>query len=270
MSRIKRWNGSKWVDNLPKRWNGSKWVDAVIRRWSGSKWEIISEQTYTTTWKSTWTSSYYGSSNSKVTSRVAKWGETVSHYALWHGSTWNQIVNWNGLKSPHVIYAGTRYIVQKAKFPNRRNTSGWMYQGRPSVANKFSNDLGRQRSMIGFNHSDMRSKLKGSKIEKVEVYLRSKHFHNTSGGYAVIGQHNSSSVRPSRFSESKNNIKSQKYSKRNEGRWVTLPKSVGEAIRDNKAKGLTLYANTSSLSRYGYFYGQGNGSEPQLRITYKK
>lgn len=270
MSRIKRWNGSKWVDYLPKRWNGSKWVDSVIKRWNGSKWETISEQTYTKTWKASWTSSYYGSSNSKVTSRVAKWGETVSHYALWHGSTWNQIVSWNGLKSPHVIYAGRKYIVKKEKFPNRRNASGWMYQGRPSVADKFSNDLGRQRSMIGFSHSDIRKNLSGAKIEKVELYLRSKHFHNSSGGEAVIGYHNSSASKPTSFSESKNGVKVQKFSKRNQGIWITLPKSVGESLRDNKAKGITLYANTNSLKRYGYFYGKGNGSEPQLRITYKK
>lgn len=270
MSRIKYWDGKKWIDRLPKKWDGKKWVNAVVRRWTGSKWEIISEETHVTTWKATWTSSYYGASNSKVTSRVAKWGDTVSHYAKWFEVTWNQIVNWNGLKSPHYIYEKTRYIVKKEKFPNRRNTSGWMYQGRPQVPDKFSNDLGRQRSMIGFNHSDIRSKLSGAKIEKVELYLRSKHFHNTSGGYAVIGRHNSSTVKPTSFSETANNVKSEQFTKRDQEKWITLPNSVGETLRDNKTKGLTLYANTDSLKRYGYFYGMGNGSEPQIRITYKK
>lgn len=269
MSRIKRWNGSKWVDNLPKRWNGSKWVDAVIRRWNGSKWEIISEQEYTTTWNATWTASFNGSSTSKITSRVAKWGDTVSHYALWWGATWNQIVNWNGLRSPHIIYAGTRYIVQKGSLPRKRNSSGWMYQGQYTPSSKFDDRRGRQRSMIGFNHSDMRNKMKGAKIVKVEMYLRSKHFYSTSGGSAVIGYHNASS-NPSSFSEVKYNSKTQSYTKRNQGRWITLPKSVGEAIRDNKAKGITLNTNSTSTSRYGYFYGRGNGSEPKLRITYKK
>lgn len=258
------------MDNLPRRWNGSKWVDAVIRRWNGKAWEIISEQEYTRTWDATWTSSYYGATTSKIQTRVAKWGDTVSHYAMWWGATWNQIVNWNGLKSPHVIYQGTKYIVKKSTYPNRRNTSGWMYQGRFTPADKFSDDFGRQRSMIGFNHSDIRSKTNGAKIIKVEMYLRSKHFWNTTGGDAVIGYHNSSTNTPSSFSETKNNVKTQKFSKRDQGIWITLPNSVGEALRDNKAKGLTLYGNTNDVKKYGYFYGKGNGSEPKIRITYKK
>lgn len=270
MSLIKRWNGSRWVDHLPQRWNGSKWVDSVVKRWNGRSWEVISEKEYVETWGAKWTSSYYGSSNSNVRTRVAKWGDTVSHYSQWYGATWNQIVSWNGLRSPHIISEGVRYIIQKTSFPNRSNTGGWMYHGRESVADKFSSDYGRQRSMIGFNHDSIRSYTKGAKIVKVELYLRSRHWHYTSGGNATIGTHNSGSATPSSFSETKHNVKTEKFSKRNEGKWITLPNSVGEALRDNKAKGLTLYGNTNSLSSYGYFYGKGKGSEPKIRITYKK
>lgn len=270
MSTIKRWNGSSWVDNLPKKRSGSSWVDAIVRRYNGKSWDIISEKEYVSTWGTSWNTSYHGATNTKVTSRVAVWGDTVSHYAMWFKTTWAQVVSWNGLRSPHVIFAGTRYIVNKEKFANKRSSNSWMYQGQESVANKFSNDYGRQRSMIGFNHSDMRSKMSGSKIIKVELYLRSKHFANTSGGDARIGLHNSNTNSPASFSESQHNVKTQKFSKRDQAQWITLPNSVGEAIRDNKAKGLTLYANVADASKYGYFYGLNNGSAPQLRITYKK
>lgn len=267
---MKRWNGTKWIDFLPKRWNGTKWDNGIVKRWNGTKWEIISEETHTTTWKATWSSSYYGSTNSKITSRIAKWGDTVSHYVMWFGVTMNQIISWNGLKSPHIIFQNTKYIVKKERFPNRRNASGWMYQGRAEVPDKFSDDLGRQRSMIGFNDGDMRNKLNGSKIERVELYLRSSHFHFTTGGEAVIGYHNSDADKPSSFSEVVNGIKVEKFTKRNQGMWITLPNSVAEALRDGKARGITLYANTDDLKRYGYFYGVGTESAPQLRITYKK
>lgn len=270
MSKIKRWNGSRWADYLPKRWNGRKWEDADVKRWNGSSWEIISEQTYVTTWDATWTSSYNGASNTNVTSRVAKWGETVSHYALWYNNTWSQIVGWNGLKSPHIIYKGTRYIVDKTSFAKRRNTSGWMYQGRSKVETKFSDDRGRQRSMIGFNDSSIRWRLKDSKIEKVEVYIRSKHSWYTSGIEAVIGYHNSGTDKPSSFSQTVHGAKVERFTARDQGRWITLPKEFGELLRDNKAKGLTLFSDTDTLRKYGYFYGVGTGSEPKLRITYKK
>lgn len=271
MSGVKKWDGSKWVDNLPKKWNGSKWVDASIKRWGSSGWEEIGRKRHVETWTARWTGSYNGASNTAVTTRVAKWGDTVSHYALWWGATWNQIVSWNGLKSPHRIYEGVRYIVKKGSMPNVRYSSKWMYQGREQGGGRFDNDRGRQRSMIGFNYSSLREYLSGSEIEKVELYLESGHFHSTSGGTVVVGYHNlSATSTPNSFSEKKNNVKSQKYSRRKQGQWIVLPKSVGEAIRDGEAKGITLNAHSDSSSRYGWFLGKGSGSDPKLRITYKK
>lgn len=270
MSRIKRWNGSKWVDHLPRKRSGNSWVDAVVRRWTGSRWEIISEKEYTKTWKATWSSSYYGASNSQVITRKAKWGDTLSHYALWWNNSVSTIMSWNSIiKSPHYIYEGTTYIVDKKPYPKRRNTSGWMYQGRYSPS-RFQSDMGRQRAMVGFNDGDIRNNLKGAKIEKVEIYLRNRHFWYANGGKAVIGYHNSSTDKPSSFSETKHGAKEQNYSKRSQGQWITMPDEFGELLRDNKAKGFTLYANTHDLKKYGYFYGVGTSNPPQIRITYKK
>lgn len=266
MSRIKRWNGSKWTDYLPKRWSGSRWDNATVKRWNGSKWEIISEEQYVTTWNATWTASYFGEGNMDITTRVAKWGDTVSHYALWFKRTWNEIVNWNNLKSPHRIWEGVTYIVDKKPYGKRRNTSGWMYQGRYTPA-KFEGDRGRQRSMVGFNHADMRSKLNGARIEKVEIYLKNKHFWYSSGK-AMIGYHNSTSM-PADFQQSRYAVKSENFTQ-GQGRWITMSNEYGEWLRDGKAKGFTLFSNSNDLNYYGYFHGKGAGSEPKIRITYKK
>lgn len=267
---MKRWDGNSWEDYVPKRWNGKAWVSAEVKRWNGKAWEIISEKTYIKTWKATWTSSYYGTSNAQVVTRKAKWGDTLSHYAMWWGNSISTLMGWNKIiKTPHLIYEGDVYIVDKNPFPSRRNTSGWMYQGRYDPTT-FESDMGRQRSMVGFNDADIRANLKGAKIEKVEIYLRSKYFWNTNGGRAVIGYHNSDTDKPNGFSETKNAVKEESYSTRDQGRWIELPDEFGVLLKDNRAKGFTLYANTDDLKKYGYFYGVGTDSPPQLRITYKK
>ena len=261
MGLMKRWDGNSWEDYVPKRWNGSSWINAIVRRWNGSSWAIISEQTLTETWNATWSQSYNGAVSVDTIYRTAKWGDTVSHYAVWYNHTWNQIVDWNNLKSPHLIYAGIRYIVDKKEFPRKRETVS-LYQGRTS-----EDDRGRHRSMVGFNYGDIASTLKGSTIEKVEIYLRNQGFWNNNGK-AKIGYHNSSSE-PNDFQQSKYGQKTEDFDV-GQGKWITLPDDFGNLLRDGKAKGFTLFEDSDSLASYGYFHGHSSGDRPQIRITYKK
>lgn len=220
MSRIKRWNGSKWIDYTDmKVRNGSGWGKATVKRWNGSRWELISQQTYTKTWEATWSQSYNG----------------------------------------------TNANFSKGK---KRDT-GWLYHGRYGMPYTSNGDRGTQRSMIGFNYNDIRNNLKGADIEKVEIYIRNKHWWYTSGGKAVIGYHNASS-KPSGFSDSHYGKKTVSFSSRGQGQWITMPNDLGTLLRDGKVKGLTLFANTTALSYYGYFYGYSSSSRPKIRITYKK
>ncbi len=139
------------------------------------------------------------------------------------------------------------------------------YQGRYSGTN------GNQFSMIGFPYATIQSDLSGATINKVELYLDNVHFYSNSGGEAIIGTHNQTSVSGNHSSSQINdNLSSPSFSY-GQAKWVTLPNSIGNAFRDNTAKGIALGPGPStSQTYYGYFRGNGQSGEPQLRITYTK
>lgn len=139
------------------------------------------------------------------------------------------------------------------------------YQGRYSSTN------GNQFSMIGFPYATIQSDLAGSTINKVELYLDNVHFYSNSGGEAIIGTHNQTSVSGNHSSSQINSNLSSPSFTYGQGKWVTLPNSIGNAFRDNTAKGIALGPGPStSQIYYGYFRGNGQSGEPQLRITYTK
>lgn len=246
--------------------NGTKFEKAEVLKHNGKSWEEISQQTRTKIWESTWSQSYNGEDSNEVIYRTAKWGDTVSHYALWYEVTWAQIVNWNNLKSPHVISENVRYIVMKKDFPRQRKT-GWLYQGRTPVNSK-TEDRGRQRSMVGFDTASIQKELSGADIERVELYIKNQDTHNTSGGTAVIGYHNNNTV-PNDFGQTKYGAKSEYFTK-GTSKWVEMPKEFGELLRDNKAKGFTLFADNDNTKNFGTFHSHTSLSKPRIKITYKK
>lgn len=220
MGRIKRWNGSSFVDVNPKKWNGTSWVKANVRRWNGSTWELISEQQYTSTYSATWTRSYYGNDTLNPSFRGVK---------LCQGRYGNPDIRWEG-------------------------------------------DMGIQKSSAGFDSSKIRSDLNGASIEKVEVYLHNEHWwYNAGGGRLNIGVHNTNSPTSTWGGETRHGVASEIWTNEGTGKWITLPNYVGTDLRDNKAKGITLYKPTTDLRYYGYFFGENEGSKtPKIRITYKK
>ena len=140
-----------------------------------------------------------------------------------------------------------------------------LYQGRYSATN------GNQFSMIGFPYSTIQSDLSGATINKVELYLDNVHFYSNSGGKAIIGTHNQTSVSGNHSSSQINaNLSSPTFTY-GQAKWVTLPNSIGNAFRDNTAKGIALGPGPStSQTYYGYFRGSSQSGKPQLRITYTK
>jgi hypothetical protein len=124
--------------------------------------------------------------------------------------------------------------------------------------------------MVGFDVASIRNATKGAKIEKVEIYLQNRHSWYYSGGTAVIRKHNQSN-QPSRYSDT-GLLKSEKYTVRGQGKWITVNKSFGEELRDGKASGFGLFQNSAEQEYYGYWYGMsGNSSQrPKIRITYTK
>lgn len=139
------------------------------------------------------------------------------------------------------------------------------YQGRYSATN------GNQYSMIGFDDAQIRSDTSGATINKVELYLNNNHFYSNSGGNAVIGTHNQTTLSGSHSSSQINDNLQQTHFDLGQAKWITIPNSIGNALRDNTAKGIALGPGpTTSQSYYGYFAGNGQSGEPQLRITYTK
>jgi hypothetical protein len=124
-----------------------------------------------------------------------------------------------------------------------------------------------QRSLCGFG--DIQTALAGSKINKVELYLRCEHAWYQAGMTAYIGYHNHASE-PTTFSHSVYGAKTQKFNYRGHAQWITLPNSFAEGIRDDKYEGFSIYASSSSKEYYGEFNGAGSSYKPKLKITYTK
>lgn len=145
------------------------------------------------------------------------------------------------------------------------------YQG------EYSGTNGNQFSMMAFDYSQIQSDLSGATINKVEVYLNNNHFYNNDGGTTIIGTHNQTGVGGDHsYGEVNANLSRHSWSK-GQAKWVTVPSSIGNAFRDNTAKGLALgkgQTSGGSLSNsneyYGYFAGATQSGPPKLRITYTK
>lgn len=187
-------------------------------------------------------------SNGKGFSKISE-----QRYVKTFECTWSQSYGGSGTQKPNWLGGNTI-----------------CHQGRYGAPYTAEYDWGIQKSMIGFDHAAIRKELAGARIEKVEVYLRNEHFWYFAGGYSVLGYHNSAS-RPNTFQYTKNQVRKDYYKGRGEAKWLVMPNDLGNLLRDNKAKGLILYAPTTILDYYGYFYGAGGGSSrPKIRITYVK
>lgn len=149
--------------------------------------------------------------------------------------------------------------------------SGHCFQG------YYSSTNGNQYSMITFPYATIQSDLSGATITKTELYLNNLHWYNNSGGTAVIGTHNQTSVSGNHaYSQVTDNINQVSWSL-GQAKWVTLNNSIGNAFKNNTAKGIALGKGqtgggtlSNSHTYYGYFAGNGQTGEPQLRITYTK
>lgn len=144
--------------------------------------------------------------------------------------------------------------------------SGHLFQG------YYSSTNGNQFSFVGFDDADIRAKLSGATINKVEVYLQNLHWYSNSGGTVYIGTHNQTTLSgnhsPSQILNDRISSSSFSYG---QGKWFTVSNTIGENLKSNSAKGIAIgQAPSNSQSYYGYFAGNGQTGEPRIRITYTK
>lgn len=135
----------------------------------------------------------------------------------------------------------------------------------------YSSTNGNQYSMITFPYATIQADLAGATVTKTELYLNNNHFYSNSGGTAIIGYHNQSSVSGSHSSSQiTDNVDTESFTY-GQAKWFTITNTIGNAFKNNTAKGIALGPGpSSSQSYYGYFAGNGESGEPQLRITYTK
>lgn len=135
----------------------------------------------------------------------------------------------------------------------------------------YSGTNGNQFSMISFPYATIQADLAGATITKTELYLNNNHFFSNSGGTAIIGTHNQTSVSGNHSSSQVNDNLDTETFTYGQAKWFTVTNSIGNAFKNNTAKGIALGpAPSNSQSYYGYFAGNGESGEPQLRITYQK
>lgn len=201
------------------------------------------------------------SSYNIVEKRGEKWElsspnpETTKTYVDTFPATWSESYDGEGAVKP------SQY------------TMGRLYQGRYGRHNTIDNIeynpiyWGVQRSLIGFDTKRIQERLKGARIQKIELYLKNEHFWYAKGGRAAIVSH-SFSNKPNKFNYSREvaNVRFQK----GQGQWVILPDTLGTLLKNGTTNGFGLFRNTQQLDYYGYFSGANSANRPVLRVTYIK
>ncbi|MEU1221253.1 hypothetical protein [Streptomyces microflavus] len=161
---------------------------------------------------------------------------------------------------PLVQYKKTYSATWSGSYAGRGSYNS--YHGNSCYQGYYSSTNGMQASLIGFS-SALASDLAGATIQKAEVYLYFDHWHNNSGGKAVIRAHAHAS-RPGSFS-SDSEAKTISWAK-NQGQWV----DITSVFDSTKWRGIALDPNASGLTYYGRARGYGQTNAPKLRVTYTK
>lgn len=193
----------------------------------------------------------------------------------WNGSVWENVdwkkfngSAWENLTSQQHTMTWTSNWTQTYRESGTKRTD---YRSDKICQGEYVSDpWGIMRSLIGFDDASMRAELAGATINKVELFLHNEHWYYVSGGTAIIGYHNHD-LEPATYSSSVESQKSQKFTSRGQSLWVTMPNALGEGIRDNRYKGVTVFANSQNMEYYGIFSGAYDGANaPKLKITYTK
>lgn len=174
---------------------------------------------------------------------------------------------------------------RKTSYGNSTNSRSWsnkygwktntnkVYQG--EWCNNWSTDhyvvgagntcWGKHKGLWLFNDSFWRAELAGRKIIKVELYMERQLDHNGDWGSQkpTFWTHNYGSF-PSGEPALSNKYGSPLAYAMGEKKWVTLPNSYGEALRDGRAKGIGIYLDNWAQRPYIIFE-----SWVQLKITHE-
>lgn len=130
-------------------------------------------------------------------------------------------------------------------------TYGWrtdyVYQGDPG---SWAPQIGNYRGLWFFDASSIRSALSGKTIKSIRIKLtrRSKGgYYSSRPLYFYTHNKTSASGGAPRLSNSAGKLASFKPG---ETKWVNLPKSFGEALKNGSATGIAIYDSSGSQQNY--------------------
>lgn len=103
-------------------------------------------------------------------------------------------------------------------------------------------------------------------VTKMEIYMVSYWWWNTSGGILHMGEFSGDTVVPATWPGQAAPFDTT-FTARNQGRWITCPSSWVAALQSGGFRGISITAPSTSAAYYGKFYG-ANYSRPRVRISY--
>jgi hypothetical protein len=147
---------------------------------------------------------------------------------------------------------------QDVRFSNGELVQGYFNDG----------TSGDQVSAFGFDDADIRASLAGATITSAELYLYAHHWYWNTGGYVRVRTHNSAET--DTYPAVSGTIDSEQFGKP-QGKWFSLPGSVGDGFRNGTIRGFALDARdvARDLLNYGRLDGVGWASPPRIRLTYR-
>jgi hypothetical protein len=172
--------------------------------------------------------------------------------------------------SPPATYTKTYTATWSGSYQgddDRRNSNGDMYHG------QYDGTQGNQKSMIGFNNTQIQSDLAGATINSIKLTIKNKHWYNNSGGTLVVGYHNSTaSSAPATYPGGTESVTTSSGFAKGATKTITLSNTIGNALRDDTAEGIVIGpGDSTSKTYYGYFAGYNDSTNrPKLIITYTK
>lgn len=136
----------------------------------------------------------------------------------------------------------------------------------------YSGSNGNGKAAVQWPWAAIASTLAGRTVDKVEVYLYYSHWYAFSGGQAVVGWHNTPDIGAA--GSWAGIVTPTSYAvgpfpwARNEGKWIEVPSTTGDGLRDGWLKGLTVGPGPTTSTLY---YGRADGiagNSPRIRITH--
>jgi phage minor structural protein len=130
-------------------------------------------------------------------------------------------------------------------------TYGWrtdsVYQGDPG---SWAPQIGNYRGLWFFDYQNIRNALSGKTIKSIRIYLTRQSkggYYSSRPLYFYTHNNTSASVGSPALSNSAGNLASFSPG---ESKWVELPKSFGEALKNGTARGIAIYDSSGSQQNY--------------------